>query len=369
MPAEKKYRVAVIGRTGKGNYGHGLDTVWLKCPRAEVVAVADENEAGRAAAAKRLGAKAAYADYREMLAKEKPEIVSVADRWPDCHRDMVVACAEHGANVFLEKPISQNLRQADEMVAACEKHHVKCALAHQTRYSPRVAAVKQLIADGRIGDVLELRGHGKEDKRGGGEDLMVLGTHSFDLMRHLAGDAKWCFARIQAGGRRATAGDVRQAGEQIGPVVGDQIAAEYGFAGLAVGSFYTHVAKDGAGARYWLEVRGTRGLIHLGFGILPPAYLCEDPSWMPGKSKAPWQEITSAGLGKPETLDAKQVDNGNILIVNDLIDAIEKDRPPLDSVHDGRAALEMILAVYESHRADRPVELPLKNRNHPLAGW
>ena len=55
--------------------------------------------------------------------------------------------------------------------------------------------------------------------------------------------------------------------------------------------------------------------------------------------------------------------------MNDLIDAIEKDRPPLDSIHDGRASLEMILAVYESHRQERPVELPLKNRKHPLAGW
>ena len=36
-----KYRVAVIGRTGKGNYGHGLDTVWLNNNRAEIVAVAD----------------------------------------------------------------------------------------------------------------------------------------------------------------------------------------------------------------------------------------------------------------------------------------------------------------------------------------
>ena len=71
-----KYRVAVIGRTGKGNYGHGLDTVWLKCPKAEIVAVADENEAGRAAAAKRLGAKNAYADYRQML-DEMKEIEAV----------------------------------------------------------------------------------------------------------------------------------------------------------------------------------------------------------------------------------------------------------------------------------------------------
>lgn len=362
-----KYRVAVIGRTGKGAYGHSLDTVWLKCDRAEIVAVADENETGRAAAAKRLGAKNAYADYREMLKKEKPQIVSVADRWPDCHHDMVVACAEHGASVFLEKPVAQTLQQADAMVAACDKHHVKCAVAHQTAYSPRVKVIKELIAGGKIGDVMELRGHGKEDARGGGQDLMVLGTHTFDLMRHLAGDAKWCSARVQQGGRKAAPGDVKPGAEQIGLIVGDHISATYGFGGITVGSFYTHVAKTGAGSRYWLEVRGTKGTIQVGFGILPAAYLCEDPSGMFGKSKAPWQEITSAGVGKPETYPTKGLENGNILIVNDLIEAIEKDRAPLDSLSDGRAALEMILAVYESHRLERAVELPLKNRKHPLA--
>ena len=145
-----KYRVAVIGRTGKGNYGHGLVTVWLKSDRAELVAVADENDAGRAKAAATLKVKSAYADYREMLAKAKPQIVSVGPRWPDCHRDMVLACAEHGASIFLEKPVSPTLKEADEMVAACEKHHVKCAIAHQTAYSPRVKVVKDLIAEGRI---------------------------------------------------------------------------------------------------------------------------------------------------------------------------------------------------------------------------
>jgi predicted dehydrogenase len=362
-----KYRVAVIGRTGKGAYGHSLDTVWLKCDKAEVVAVADENEVGRATAAKRLGAKNAYADYRQMLEKEKPQIVSVADRWPDCHPEMVLACARHGASIFLEKPVSQTLQQADEMIAACEKHHVKCAVAHQTAHSPRVKVVKELIKDGKIGDVLELRGHGKEDRRGGGEDLMVLGTHTFDLMRHIAGDAKWCFARIQKDGRKAVAGDVKPGGEQIGPIVGDHITATYGFGGLTVGQYMTHVAKDGANTRYWLEIRGTKGTIHLGFGILPVALLCEDPSGMFGAKKAQWQEITSNGLGKPETLTTKELDNGNILIVNDLIEAIEKDRAPLDSLADGRAALEMIMAVYESHRLEKPVDLPLKNRKHPLA--
>ena len=57
----------------------------------------------------------------------------------------------------------------------------------------------------------------------------------------------------------------------------------------------------------------------------------------------------------------------NVLIAKDLIDAVEKDRQPLGSMYDGRAALEMILAVYESWRVKGPVDVPLKNRAHPLA--
>jgi hypothetical protein len=49
------------------------------------------------------------------------------------------------------------------------------------------------------------------------------------------------------------------------------------------------------------------------------------------------------------------------------MESIEQDRTPRGSLHDGRAALEMILAVYESYRVDRAVELPLKSRKHPLS--
>ncbi len=360
-------RVAVIGRTGKGNYGHGLDTIWLKVPEVTIVAVADENEAGRTDAQKRLKTPQGYADYKEMLAKEKPQIVSVAPRWPDCHRDMVLACAEHGAHMFLEKAVARHLQEADEMVAACEKHHVHCAVAHQTRYSPRVKVIRDLIQAGQIGDVLEIHAHGKEDHRGGGEDLMVLGTHSLDLMRYFVGDAQWCSARINQSGRKAVAADIRPGGEQIGPILGDHIVATYGFKGTTVGHFTTLKANHGKGTRYAMEIRGTKGIIQVGFGALPPAYLNEDPSWMPAKSQTPWKEITSAGVGKPEPLKASDVGNGNIWCVQDLLKAIAEDRPPLDSIHDGRASLEMILAVYESHRMDKPVALPLKNRKHPLS--
>jgi predicted dehydrogenase len=142
----KPQRVAVIGRTGRGGYGHGLDVVWKALEDVQVVAVADPDARGRAAAAARLGVKNAYADYRLMLKKEKPQIVSVADRHLDQHRDLVVACARAGASIFLEKPMARTLAEADEMVRACETHHVKLAIAHQTRYSPRLARVRELIA-------------------------------------------------------------------------------------------------------------------------------------------------------------------------------------------------------------------------------
>ena len=87
------YRAAVIGRTGRGDYGHGIDLAFLEQPKLKLVAVADEDPKGRVAAAKRLGVDRDYADYRAMLDRERPQFVAIAPRWLDCHREMIVACA------------------------------------------------------------------------------------------------------------------------------------------------------------------------------------------------------------------------------------------------------------------------------------
>lgn len=360
----RRYRVAVIGRTGRGDYGHGLDVVWKDIEEAEVVAVADEDEHGRSEAARRLGVERAYADYREMLAKERPDIVSVAPRWLDCHRDMVMACAEAGCHVFLEKPMCRTLAEADEMVAACERARVKLAISHQTRYSPRLQRVQEMIEEGKLGDVLELRGRGKEDSRGGGEDLMVLGTHVMDLIRSLAGNPKWCFARVLDGGQRVTAADVRDGAEGIGPLAGDRIDAMYGFETAAVAYFSTRRNAGAAGQRFGLRVYGSKGVLDIGTGSLPTVLFLDDSQW--GRNKKEWIPVTSAGLGQPEPLEEKGLHLGNVWIVRDLIHAIENDTQPRGSVYEGRAALEMILAVYESHRLNAPVALPLQSREHPL---
>jgi predicted dehydrogenase len=362
-----KYKVAVIGRTGRGNYGHGLDVVWNDIEQAEVVAVADPDPQGRAAAEKRLKAPKSYSDYRQMLEIERPQIVSVAPRWLDCHRDMVLVCAEFGCHVFLEKPMCQSLEEADAMVSAFEEKNLKLVIAHQTRYSPALAHAKDAIGEGLLGDILELRGRGKEDRRGGGEDLMVLGTHVMDLMRFFAGDARWCFASVRDNGEIISKKHVRDGAEGIGPLAGDEIHAVYRFDGITMGYFSTHRTRHGAAKRFGLQVYGSRGILTMSTGAVPEIWFVEDPSWQPGRSKTQWKRISSTGIDKPEPLKYPGLDYGNKLIALDLIRAIETDTQPKGSMYDGRAALEMILAIYESHRLGAPVELPLKNRVHPLA--
>ena len=89
-------RVGVIGSSGKGDYGHGLDTAFEGVEGAMVVAVADDKAAGRDRVAKKLGVSRAYAEYTRMLKREKLDIVCVAPRWHNERVAMVTAAAEAG---------------------------------------------------------------------------------------------------------------------------------------------------------------------------------------------------------------------------------------------------------------------------------
>jgi predicted dehydrogenase len=367
MPA--KYRVGIIGHTGRGDYGHGIDMVWSHFKDAcEVVAVADPDEKGRAEAATRTGAPKAYADYRQMLDEAKPQIVAIGPRWLGQHRDMVVAAAEHGCHIYMEKPLCRTPAEADQMAAACEKHKIKLALAHQTRYSPRLQAVHELIAAGQLGTILELRGRGKEDARGGGEDLWVLGSHVMNLIYHFGGQPTWCFGRVEVGGKPVTKGDVREGAEQIGPLAGDSVTAVYGLDSGATAYFASRRSMGGGKGRFGVQIFGSAGVVEILTGHLPSVQFLPDPAWSPGRSGAKWLPVTSAGIDKPEPLADGGLDGGNVMAVKDLLAAIEvQDRDPECSVYEGRMTIEMISAVFESHRLGGPVNFPLKTRENPLS--
>jgi predicted dehydrogenase len=366
------YRVAVIGHTGRGNYGHGIDRVWLDFPECEIVAVADADENGRAAAVKRLTAggktPAAFADFREMLTKTKPDIVAVCPRFLDEHHAMILAAIESGAHVYTEKPFCRTLEEADEIVAACEKKQRKLAIAHQTRYSPKLHVVRQMIEDGAIGEVIELRGRGKEDRRGGGEDLWVLGSHILNLMNYFGGEPTSCFARVMWQGEPVTRENIFDGPEGIGPLAGDRVAATYEMRDGITG-YFNSVRNGGPGgtARFGLRICGTKGCIDVLTGHLPPMHYLPDPLWAPGRSGKEWIPISSAGAGKDEPLKDEGLHGGNVLAVKDLLAAIEEDRLPECNVYEARWTVEMIAGVFASHVEGEPVALPLKNRGNPLA--
>ena len=359
-------RAAVIGRTGRGDYGHGLDEAWTDLPGVQLVAVADDNKMGLAAMAKKLQVEKAFADYRQMLDQMKPDVVSIASRWADQHRDMVVAAAERGIHIYLEKPLCRTLAEADEMVAACERTHAKLAIAHTTRLSPRIPVVQDLIASNKIGRILELRGRGKEDLRGGGEDLWVLGTHVMDLMRLFGGDPTWCFATVTQGGKPVTKADVVEGNEGLGSLAGDAVHAMYGMPGGATAYFSSQRSTSGRRPRFGLHLFGSEGILDLTTGYLPSVKYLADPSWSPGQSGAKWESVSSAGLGMPEPLVDDKGHSGNRQVVLELLKAIRENRQPQSNIYDGRAAVEMVVAVFESHRLGKPAELPLANRQNPL---
>src|SRR5688500_10835695 len=125
-----KYKAAIIGHTGKGDYGHGLDVVFNDHPQIEVVAFADPAPSGKPKAPKH------YPAYLEMLEKEKPHLVSVATRWTDEHYAMCAAALKAGAHLFVEKPFTQTLNDADQILSLAKEKNRKITVAHQMRLTP-----------------------------------------------------------------------------------------------------------------------------------------------------------------------------------------------------------------------------------------
>ena len=106
---KKKYRAAIIGSSGQGNYGHGLDRVFSDLDHVELVAIADINPTGLQQAGQQLKPSNLYRDYQKMLKAEKPELVSIAPGWVTERLAMVEASASVGSHIYCEKPVAREL--------------------------------------------------------------------------------------------------------------------------------------------------------------------------------------------------------------------------------------------------------------------
>lgn len=372
MNASRTYRAGAIGHTGFGDYGHLLHLPFQHIPNVEMVAIADPDEAGRRKAMEESGAKIGYADYREMLEKEKLDIVSVCPRESAEHKDMILAAIAKGVHVYCDKPLALDAGECDEIVAASEKAGVRVAVAKQSRYVEPFLAAKKLLDEGEIGDLLAMHARGKEDHRGGGEDTLVLGVHMMDLMRWFAGDPQWVFGRVTKGGREITKADAFQPAERSGLVAGDSVHAMYGFDNGVVGHFVSVANQHHRGDRWGFVLVGTEGSIAIRFFMdmqSPSKMRITKAAAVPEEAEG-WEPIEvppePVVPGSPPLATGHPPTRGNLLAIADLIRAVEEDRQPLVSARDGRWAIEMVHGIYWSHLGGCRIPFPIEQRRHPL---
>jgi predicted dehydrogenase len=365
----RRYRVGIIGSTKRGGYGHGMDTAFRDADLFEVIAVADDDPAGLAATGKRLGVTKLYPSYREMLAQEKPEIIGIGPRWLSDRVAMVTAAADAGCHIFLEKPLAATLREADAMLEACRRAKVKCALAHQLRALPPVRAAFADIRAGKYGKVLRLFGQPSDDARGGGEELIVHGTHFFDLMISLAGPPRWVSGHLATGERDATLADKHEGREPIGPIAGDSAAVMIGF-DRGVRGFWNSTANlNRHGVIYGLTIQCEQATVCM--RTKGEVFIYPGPVVEPENADKSWEKVwVESWHFTPEHKPAALNDyllRANQTLVHELVAAIEHDTEPTASLADAVLVTEIIQGAYASHFAGgQRLLIPLADRRHPL---
>ena len=193
----KHYRIGISG-AGFGVNAH-LPAL-LAHPRFEVVAIASPSRA--ATIAKERGIPHAFASAREMIAGCELDGVVVASP-PFAHRDDVLAALDARKHVLCEKPFGLNVEEAEELLGASRDAGTACGVAHEFRFVPQRAAIRELVANGHLAPLRQLeitqlgtwlraqserpRGWWFERERGGG----IAGA----LMSHIVDSANWTLGR------------------------------------------------------------------------------------------------------------------------------------------------------------------------------
>lgn len=205
-----------IGFIGTGAVAQVHVEAYRSLPEVELAACCDLDPA-RAEAFSRQHAVAPYPTVADMLKSANLDIACVLTP-ARTHEDAVIACARAGLHVLCEKPLALSLDACDRMIHACEQAGVQLAYGASYRFLPAIAAAKQLIDSGEIGDILLMRessvgGKGIEERQtlsaahypdggpgGSGMGLIDHGIHLVDVFSWLVGSA---VTRVQGRGNIA----------------------------------------------------------------------------------------------------------------------------------------------------------------------
>lgn len=336
--SKTQYRVGIIGC---GSIGTRYATAFQQLgDRVEVVAACDILEEKVNAFVEQFEIPSAYTDMQQMLAKAGLDIVGVTTHNRE-HVEPTIAAAEAGAKAILcEKPMALNMRDADRVIETCERSGTKLAIDHTMRFEPNWCRIKQMVDDGVIGTLL----HIEVQNYGDTSTLLHNGTHSCDAIRWFGGDPEWVIATVDRHDER----------ERIMSFFG----LNDGITALFMTGGHWNYRLDGCfileGSEGKIEVRPHR-------------------SWQPLIRL--WKK--DGGLGDfregegIEAIGSELIGDSTGDVPSEgaweMVACLDDDRESVSNGYDGRAALEMCLAAYESERLGRvKITFPLAQKESPL---
>lgn len=291
-----------------------------------------------------------YTDYKEMLAENDITLASIATE-SGSHAEIALYCIDNGVNVIIEKPMAMSIKDAEEIIRRSEEKGVKVSACHQNRFNIAVQEMRQALEKGRFGRLshgsIHVRWNRNQDYytqapwRGtwaqDGGCLMNQCIHGIDLLRWMmGGEVEEVF-----GVTKQQFHDYLEC-EDIGTAI---VKFKNGAVGIIEGT--TNVYPQNLEETLYLF--GETGTVKLGGKSTNNIDVWDfaDENEADQKNKG-LEEVTSNVYG-----------NGHTSLFADVMDAIVNDRKPYIDATDGRNALEMILAIYESAATGKPVKLPL----------
>jgi predicted dehydrogenase len=336
----RRYRVGVIG-TGRIAssiqdefahkpayvlFPHSHAGAYAALPETEIVAAADTNDERLAEFAARWNVDHTYVDYRDMLNDQQLDIVSICTPTRS-HREISEAVAVSDVKgVFLEKPVAQNLADVDRIIAAFAANNVKAVVNHTRTFDPYYRRIRELIADGTIGDLHSFLVHWHEG-------YLFGGTHLYDLLRFLTNsDVAWVF------------GDVMNAESPFDPGGAGMMRFQNGVDALIN-------VRVGHAAPLEIDIVGSAGRIRIGSALFPELY----------SKDASTGELVRRGF--PGSIWGT---SAMTVAVRELLDAIETGTEPASDLHDGRAAVEVAVAFHLSSQKRAPIALPVTEIDYEI---
>jgi predicted dehydrogenase len=336
----RPYRVGVIGAGAIAQALHFPG--YKKDRRAKLVAFADPAAERHAEVATKFGKMAAYTDYREMLAGESLDVVSVAT--PNAfHAEQTIAALDAGCHVLCEKPIAATLREADLMLAAARRARKKLMIGFSHRMFTGPQKCKKLLLKRAIGTPFMIRvrfAHGgpypgwaknswfykKSLSKGGA--LLDMGIHAIDLCHWLIGPM------ASVSGRAVTL---------FKPIeVDDNALLQLEFAKGALG--YIEVGWTSPPGFSGFEIYGTKGSIICDYA--KGLSLCTGISSAGRDSSMHWKLI-----------DPKPTRGGWDIEIKHWLDVLDGKAVHTLTGQAGRDALEVALAAYRSSATGRRIAL------------